>query len=254
MAQRIVAGNWKMHLQLGEAQELFASVTDSANAFPEDVKVLVIPPFPFIRPLFRELPRDTPIELGAQNCHPENEGAFTGEVSPPMLASVGAKYCIVGHSERRRDFGEDEELVLEKSSSLLRNGLSPIICVGEDLEEREKGQHLDKVADQVRRTVLQLGSEHAERCILAYEPIWAIGTGHTATPEQAGEMHGRIRQVLEEGLGKNSTEQIPLLYGGSCKASNAGELFAQKEIDGGLIGGASLKAEEFRSIVHSASS
>lgn len=254
MAQRIVAGNWKMHLQLGEAQELFASVTDSANAFPEDVKVLVIPPFPYIRPLFRELPRDTPIELGAQNCHPQNEGAFTGEVSPPMLASVGAKYCIVGHSERRRDFGEDEELVLEKSSSLLQNGLSPIICVGEDLEEREKGHHLEKVADQLRRTVLQLAPENAERCILAYEPIWAIGTGRTATPEQASEMHGRIRRVLEEGLGNKTAEQIPLLYGGSCKASNAGELFAQKDIDGGLIGGASLKAEEFRSIVHSASS
>ncbi len=250
MARRIVAGNWKMHLELTQARELFARIVDDKD-LPEDMEVIVIPPFPFIHPLYRELPPDSNIGLGAQNCHQEEEGAFTGEVAAPMLASVGAKYCIVGHSERRRDQGEDDSLVLQKVRRLLDAKLTPIICIGESLEEREKGEARERIGTQLEKSLLELTPEEGKACILAYEPIWAIGTGHTASPEQAQEMHATVRERIEKAWGPEAASEIPILYGGSCKASNAQDLFAQKDVDGGLIGGASLKADGFRSIIRS---
>lgn len=250
MAERVVAGNWKMHLGLREARELFTSIMDDPEPFPEGVRVIVAPPFPFIHSLYRELPPDSAIELGGQDCHAEPEGAFTGEVSAPMLSSIGAKYCIVGHSERRRDFGESDELVRQKASRLLQHGIRPIICVGESLEEREAGRHKERVGEQSKGSFLTLSPEEAQQCVLAYEPVWAIGTGHTASPEQAQEMHAHIRETVgNKGL---DADRIPIIYGGSCKAGNAAELFSQKDIDGGLIGGASLKAGDFCSIVRAA--
>lgn len=251
MAQKLVAGNWKMHLRLEEARELFAGIVDGASEFPEDVKVLVIPPFPFIHPLNRELAPDSQVELGAQDCHYQQEGAFTGEVSPSMLRSAGAKYCIVGHSERRRDFGEDEAIVLAKTRAAMEEGLKPILCLGEGLEEREQERAGERIDEQLKGSLLRMSQEEGEQCIVAYEPIWAIGTGHTASPEQAQEMHAHIRQRIREEWGEGSASRISLLYGGSCKASNAEELFAQEDVDGGLIGGASLKSEEFASIIRS---
>ncbi len=240
-----------MHLELTQARELFAGIVDEAQGYPEDVQILVLPPFPFLQPLYRELPSEAPIELGAQNCHQKEEGAFTGEVSPPMLSSVGAKHCIVGHSERRQHFAEDDECVLAKARSLLANSIAPIICVGETLEERNEGKAAERIDEQLSRSLLQLSPTEANSCVIAYEPIWAIGTGHTATPEQAQEMHGRIRERIADEWGEKEAERIPILYGGSCKSKNAASLFEQKDIDGGLIGGASLKADEFASIIRS---
>lgn len=239
-----------MHLGLNDARELFTTILDTSESFPSGVRTLVIPPFPFINALHRELPPDSPIQLGAQDCHPEEEGAYTGEVSAPMLASVGAKFCIVGHSERRRDFGESDELIRQKASRLLQYGVRPIICVGESMEEREAERHKEKVSEQLQGSFIALSREEAQECVLAYEPVWAIGTGHTASPEQAQEMHAHIRQELQGQ--KLDASGIPILYGGSCKAKNAQELFVQNDIDGGLIGGASLKAEEFCSIIRAA--
>ncbi|MFB6258729.1 MAG: triose-phosphate isomerase [Flavobacteriales bacterium] len=251
MAEKIVAGNWKMHLQLDEAYDLFAGITDASTQLPNDVRVLVIPPFPFIHPLYRELPPSSSIDIGAQNCHQEEAGAFTGEVSPPMLASVGATHCIVGHSERRRDLGESDELLLEKVRLLLNRDLIPILCLGESLEERESGKAEDRIRQQLEKSLLPLSDEELEQCVLAYEPIWAIGTGHTASPDQAQEMHAFIRSVLRHRLGEDRAAGISILYGGSCKAANAEALFAQKDIDGGLIGSASLQVEAFLSIIRS---
>jgi triosephosphate isomerase len=251
MPRKIVAGNWKMNLGLKEARELFANIVDRASAIPDEVQVLVIPPFPFIHPLNRELPPETPIALGAQDCHQEREGAFTGEVSAPMLASVGAKYGIVGHSERRQQFAEDGPTVRDKAKRLLDEGITPIVCVGEDLEEREAGRAQERITQQVRESILNLPVEGGDELIVAYEPVWAIGTGHTASSEQAQEMHAHIRRELQEAWGEERGSKTSLLYGGSCKAKNAEALFEQKDIDGGLIGGASLKAEEFRSIIRS---
>lgn len=251
MPQKIVAGNWKMHLTLDPARELFADLVDASQSFPDHVRVLVIPPFPFLQPLYRELPESSPIELGAQNCHEEEEGGFTGEVSAHMLGSIGAGHCIVGHSERRRDFNETDAQVLKKVRALIENEITPIVCIGESLEDRKAGKAQDHIKKQLNNSIFQLSRDEAENCIVAYEPIWAIGTGHTADPEQAQEMHAFIKELFRQHWNDESSSKISLLYGGSCKAANAEALFEQENIDGGLIGGASLKAKEFASIVRS---
>jgi triosephosphate isomerase len=168
-----------------------------------------------------------------------------------MIASVGAKYCIVGHSERRREQGESDALILRKARALLDSGITPIVCIGEDLEEREQGRAEERIEAQLRNSLLQMSMVEGSSCILAYEPVWAIGTGHTASPEQAQEMHATVRRRIADEWGTATAAEIPILYGGSCKSKNAAELFAQPDVDGGLIGGASLKADEFRSIIRS---
>lgn len=188
------------------------------------------------------------IKLSAQNCHQEEKGAYTGEVSAKMLESVGADYVILGHSERRQYFGESNALLAKKTAIALRHGLIPIFCIGETLEEREKGKHFEVVREQLREGVFHLVKADFRQIIIAYEPVWAIGTGLTASPEQAQEMHAFIRQEIAATYDQDAADETPLLYGGSCNPKNAPDLFSQPDIDGGLIGGASLKARDFTDI------
>jgi len=187
--------------------------------------------------------------LGAENCADHTSGAYTGEVSAPMVASTGATYVILGHSERRQYYGETSETLKEKVNLALANGLTPIFCIGEVLEEREAGKHFDVVKAQIEEALFDLSAEDFSKLILAYEPVWAIGTGKTATDDQAQEIHAYIRSVIEGKYGKEVAENTSILYGGSCKPSNAKALFAKPDVDGGLIGGASLKADSFMGIV-----
>jgi len=249
MRRPFIAGNWKMHCTRGEAVELVNDLADKIGPNPP-ADVAVAPPFLAIA-LVAEAARTQPIEVGAQNCHFEAKGAFTGEVSLSMLADVGATFVIVGHSERRHVFGETDELVHQKMDAVLKAGLQPIFCIGEKLEERDAGKTLDVVKHQLVTAFEGMGSEQALRTTIAYEPVWAIGTGRTATPEQAQEVHGFIRQWLQESFG-DVAERIRIQYGGSVKPSNARELLAQPDIDGALVGGASLKAETFAGIVAAA--
>lgn len=214
-----------------------------------DVEVILGVPFPFISDAVSGV-EGTEVSVAAQNCHQEENGAFTGEVSVEMLRSFDVKYCIVGHSERRQYFQEDDELINQKIKRLLEVGITPIYCCGESLDERESEKHFDVVENQIQSGLEGFQKDDLKKVIIAYEPVWAIGTGKTATPEQAQEMHNFIRTKLAQVLG-DEAERVPILYGGSVKPNNAKELFAQNDIDGGLIGGASLKASDFLEIIHS---
>jgi len=247
MRKKIVAGNWKMNLTKAEGLLLVEGVVNGKNN--SGAKVVLVPPFPFISDAVTLTGRSG-VSIGAQNCHQEQSGAYTGEVSAAALKSFGCEFCIVGHSERRELYGESDELINQKIKQLLANDLQPIFCCGELLDEREAGKHFEVVGDQVQSSLQGFTKEELKQVIVAYEPVWAIGTGVTATPEQAQEMHAFIRQKLAEVL-VNEAEEISILYGGSVKPNNAKELFAQKDIDGGLIGGASLKAPDFLAIVNS---
>lgn len=246
----LVAGNWKMHTDLAEAVRL---ASDIARTTPtEAVTVAVCPPFVSLEAV-AEMLRETPIRLGAQTMHEAEQGAFTGEISAPMLASVGCDYVILGHSERRQLFGETDAGVNRKVQAALRHGLVPIICVGETLAQREAGDAETVVRQQLAGGLDGVRLNEAEALVVAYEPVWAIGTGETATPEQAQAMHRTIREHLADALGAVGRD-IELLYGGSVKPANAADLFAQPDIDGGLIGGASLDAASFAAIVEAAAS
>ncbi len=252
MPQKIVAGNWKMNKTLEEARELFLEIVDGSADMPENVRLIIAPPALYLHGFYRELPLNTNVFLGAQNCHYEKSGAFTGEIAPPMLHSVGVRYCIIGHSERRNLFGESDGTIAMKIDAVLQQGLTPILCCGESLEKRKEGTHFDTVKEQLQNALAHLSASKAQHLVIAYEPVWAIGTGETATPGQAGEMHAFIRKELEKMFDPSVAQHLPLLYGGSCKPENANDIFAQEHVDGGLIGGASLKAGDFLSIVEAA--
>ena len=248
MRKQIVAGNWKMNKTLQEGIELAKSVNEMNEQVEGDVGVIVAPPFIHLSEVSRVL---TSVGLSAQDCAAEANGAFTGEVSAGMVRSAGAAYVIIGHSERRTIFGEDNALLKKKVRMALDNGLIPVFCCGEVLEERKSGKLLEVVKTQIEIALFDLDASDMGKIIIAYEPVWAIGTGVVATPEQAQEMHAYIRQLVRDRFRDAIAEDLTILYGGSCKPSNARVLFANPDVDGGLIGGASLNAEDFIAIVQS---
>lgn len=251
MARRkFVCGNWKMHRTAAEARTLAREVRAAVGTLTDAVDVAVAPPFTALHAVAAEL-AGSAIGLGAQNLHPEPQGAFTGEVSPPMLLEAGCRFVLVGHSERRQLFGETDESVHRKVKAALAAGLHPIVCVGETLPEREGGRTLEVVGRQVRAALAGLSGEQVGALTLAYEPVWAIGTGRTATAAQAQEVHAAVRAILRE-LAPAAAESVRIQYGGSVKPENAAELMSQPDVDGALVGGASLKAQDFVGIVKGA--
>ena len=244
MRKKIVAGNWKMNTTVPEGVELAKDVVAASGEVPADVKLIIATPFTHLYPI-AEVVAGTRVGLSAENCADKEKGAYTGEISAAMLASVGCQYTILGHSERRQYYGETDEKLIEKTRLALANGLDVILCVGENLDEREAGRHFDVCESQIKNVLYNFTDEDMKHIIVAYEPVWAIGTGKTATAEQAEEIHAFIRKTIAAKFGAQVAEDTTILYGGSCKPSNAPELFAQKDIDGGLIGGAALKAADF---------
>ncbi len=246
MRKNIVAGNWKMNKSFGEADELVNGIMTllEEKELPENTMMIVCPPFPYLE-MCTDYSNDSYFMVGAQNVNDNDKGAYTGEVSAEMLKSLEIEYCIVGHSERRAYYGETDAIVARKVDQLLKNEIHPIVCCGEVLEEREAGKQFDVVRRQITDGLFHLTPEQFGEIVIAYEPVWAIGTGKTATPAQAQEIHAFIRGLIADKYGKEVADNTSILYGGSCKPSNAKELFANPDVDGGLIGGASLKAEDF---------
>lgn len=247
--KKIVAGNWKMNLNLFEGKQLVADVLQKSLSLAENTEVVIAPPFTQLELAATQL-KDAPgYLLGAQNCHQEASGAYTGEVSAAMLKSVGVTYVILGHSERRQYFGEDEALLAKKVNAALANDLKVIFCVGEPLEVRDANGQNELVHRQIVGGLFHLDTAQFKNIVIAYEPVWAIGTGRTASAGQAQEMHAYIRSVVAEKYGAETADDTSILYGGSCKPSNAAELFACPDVDGGLIGGAALVAADFAGII-----
>ena len=248
MRKNIVAGNWKMNKTLQEGLTLAKGIEAALPGKKVNCDVIIGTPFIHLASVAQTI--DTAkIGVAAENCADKASGAYTGEVSAAMVASTGAKYVILGHSERRAYYHETPEILKEKVLLALANNLTPIFCIGEVLEEREAGKHFDVVKAQIEGSLFNLSAEEFGKIILAYEPVWAIGTGKTATAAQAQEMHAFIRQTLADKYGKEVAENCSILYGGSCKPSNAKELFANPDVDGGLIGGAALEVESFMGII-----
>ena len=243
----LIAGNWKMYKTpeeaAGTARELVERVTGVT-----DVDIMVAPTYTALEPVFRAI-KNSPVALGAQNLFWENEGAYTGEISAPMLKSVGCRYAIIGHSERRQYFGETDETVNKKIQAAIQAGLKPVFCVGETEKERDSGQTLSVLDKQVKKGLEKLVSDQLDDLIIAYEPVWAIGTGKTATDDQAQEVHQFIRSLLEKNFGATLSNATRILYGGSVKPDNIAGLMSMPDIDGALVGGASLDAESFSKIV-----
>ncbi|MCF6171724.1 MAG: triose-phosphate isomerase [Bacteroidales bacterium] len=250
MRKNIVAGNWKMNLEFTEAEELTAGVAEQLEGQALNCEVVICPPALYLE-MATDFAEESVLKVGAQNVSNHDSGAYTGEIAAGMLASVDVKYCIVGHSERRKYFHEDNALLAQKVDKLLDYGRTPIYCCGEVLEEREKENHFKVVEQQIAEGLFHLNEDEFSNVVIAYEPVWAIGTGLTASPVQAQGMHAFIRGLIAKKYSKEVAEETTLLYGGSCNANNAKELFSQRDVDGGLIGGASLKAGEFVSIVKS---
>ena len=246
MPKKIVAGNWKMNTSLEDAKQLAQSLKENLSNNSHS-KLVVCPPFVWIHAV-TDILRGSDISVGAQNCAATTSGAFTGEVSASMLKDLGVEYVILGHSERRAMFGDTDAIILEKCKQALNAGLQVILCCGETLQEREAGKLEEILTTQLSSVLSALDQVSASNLIVAYEPVWAIGTGLTATPEQAESAHGFIRNLLVNLLGNEAGNEISLLYGGSCNASNAASLFERNNIDGGLIGGASLKSADFLKI------
>ena len=249
MRKNIVAGNWKMNTTVPEGVQLATEVNEALANITPNCDVIICVPFTHLTAVNGAI-NPAKLGLGAENCADHKSGAYTGEISAAMVASTGAKYVILGHSERRQYYGETAETLREKVALALENGLTPIFCIGEVLEEREAEKHFDVVKAQIVDGLFNLSAEDFSKIILAYEPVWAIGTGKTATDDQAQEIHAFIRSVLAEKYGKEVADNTSILYGGSCKPSNAKELFAKPDVDGGLIGGASLKCADFMGIVN----
>ncbi|OLC12710.1 MAG: triose-phosphate isomerase [Candidatus Rokubacteria bacterium 13_1_40CM_69_27] len=247
MRTPLVMGNWKMHGTLAEARTLATAIRDGLKR-PRGVEVVVCPPFTALAAV-GEILAGSPIRLGAQNCHWEASGAYTGEVSPAMLAELGCRYVLVGHSERRRELGETDQRISLKVQAALAHGLTPVLCVGETADERRQGLTFTTVEGQLRAGRAGMMPDAVGKIVLAYEPVWAIGTGVNATPAQAAEVHGYLRGLLSELTSKETAQTIRILYGGSVKADNADALAAEPEIDGALVGGASLNAPGFIAIV-----
>jgi triosephosphate isomerase len=250
MRKKVVAGNWKCNTTLQEGVELAKAVDKIvAEKGADDVVVVLGTPFTHLTKVVENV-NTKRIGVSSQNCAAEAKGAFTGEVSAEMVKSTGAEYVILGHSERREYYGESSETLNKKLALTLENGLTPIYCCGEPLEIREAGTQKDFVINQLKETVFSLSADDFKKLIIAYEPIWAIGTGKTATTEQAQQMHKDIRDAIAEQYDADLANEISILYGGSCNPKNAQELFANPDVDGGLIGGASLKAEDFIEIIN----
>ena len=239
-----------MNMSRDEGYTLVREILDGLKETDIDTEVVLAPPFPYLTPFAKMLTDIDRIHLSAQNCSQHDNGAYTGEISAQMLASFKVSHVIIGHSERRQYFDETDELIAGKITKALEHGLVAIYCFGETLEQRKAGQHKVVVTRQIRSALLGLGREHMSNLVLAYEPVWAIGTGETATPEQAQDIHRHVRELMTELFGSDG-QNVSILYGGSCKPNNAHELFSQPDIDGGLIGGASLKAEDFLAIIKS---
>ncbi len=250
--KKIVAGNWKMNPVRNEALKLFDGILQGLPENPAS-EIIIAPPYVYLDE-FQKKSAGLPIQIAAQNAHWENSGAYTGEISPAILKSIGIKTVIIGHSERRQYFGETDDVLRKKIHKALENDLRIIFCVGELLKDREKGAHFEVVKNQLKNVLSELNTGQWKNLIVAYEPVWAIGTGQTATPEQAREMHAFIRSEIQNLSDENIATSIRILYGGSVKPSNAEAIFSQPHVDGGLIGGASLKAEDFLSIIQQAES
>lgn len=249
MRKKIVAANWKMNLTLDEGKALVNDIIKGLPVLTESKQVVIAPPYIHLVNVGAQLQGKANIFLGAQNCYSEASGAYTGEISAAMLKSAGVVYVIIGHSERREYFKEDDAMLAKKVDQALSNGLKVIFCCGEQLEVRDANTQNSFVEKQVRDGLFHLDAAQLKNVVIAYEPIWAIGTGRTATAEQAQDMHAHIRSVISKQYGAEAADNISILYGGSCKPSNAGELLACPDVDGGLIGGASLKANEFLGII-----
>ncbi len=250
MRKKIAAGNWKMNLDLTQAQTLISELLQMINdEYSGNAEVILAPSFPFLYPAHHLIKNHSRFRLAAQNIYTKESGAYTGECNANMIKSVGATHCIIGHSERRQYFGESHDQLLAKIRLCLQVGIIPIYCVGETLSARESGKTFEIIHAQVEQVLFSLSVEECQKIIVAYEPVWAIGTGKTATPQQAQEVHAFIRKTIAEKYGDQLAEEISILYGGSVTASSAPELFSQPDIDGGLVGGASLKSREFAEIV-----
>ena len=247
MRKNIVAGNWKMNTTLEEGVELADQINNLLQGKEKNCEVVICVPFTHLTSVNAVIDQNV-IGLGAENCSEHDKGAYTGEISAAMVKSTGATHVILGHSERRQYFGENNEQLLAKTRQALKNGLKPIFCVGEVLEERENGTYNDVVKGQVE-ALFDHDAEDFGKIVVAYEPVWAIGTGKTATADQAQDMHAHIRSVIADKYGKDVADNTSILYGGSCKPGNAKELFAKPDVDGGLIGGAAPDAESFMGII-----
>lgn len=250
MKKMLIAGNWKMNTNTFESEKLAEYVCGGVSGINLKSEVLICPPFTSLSPL-KEIVKGTPVKLGAQNCHFEEKGAFTGEISVQMLAHLHCEFIIIGHSERRQYFFETDELINKKAHSILRAGISPIICIGETIEERQLNKTYDVLKRQLSIALEDIDPINCEKIVIAYEPVWAIGTGLAATPAQVQEAHRFIKETLVSLLGSQANE-IMVLYGGSMNADNADELLALQDVNGGLIGGASLKGDAFIKIIKSA--
>lgn len=253
MRKKIVAGNWKMNKTYAEAIPLLYEIKDILfkSKPTETVLKIIAPPFPYIHDFYENVKGLKNLQIAAQNCAAEESGAYTGEVSSAIIKSVGATHVIIGHSERRTYYGETSAILKKKVDLAIKHQLLPIFCIGETKEKREASQHFNVVEEQLNEGLFHLSKTDFEKTVIAYEPVWAIGTGLTATSAQAQEMHKFIRTLIEKKYGMDNANSCSILYGGSCNGKNAAELFACPDVDGGLIGGASLKAAEFIEIIHS---
>lgn len=248
MRKQIVAGNWKMNTNADEASHLASGVLSNSNSATQ-TEIILVPPFVHLSNV-HSIINDSNVHLGAQNCHEKQSGAYTGEVSANMIKSLGASHVIIGHSERREYFNESDQLLAEKINAALSADLTPIFCCGERLESREEGTQEEVVGEQVASALFGLSTEEISKIVIAYEPVWAIGTGKTATADQAQEMHAFIRTSIANQYDQSTADEIPILYGGSVKPGNAKEIFSKPDVDGGLIGGASLNAQDFVAIIN----
>lgn len=246
MRKKIVAGNWKMNNNSNESKKLIEQVIEKMPK--TDVEVIIAPSFVNLQKAVEQT-KDSKIQVAAQNMHFAENGAFTGEISAQMLTSIGVETVILGHSERREYFNETDEALAKKVDTALKHKIKVIFCVGEKLEQRKAEKHFEVVKNQLEKGLFNIKAEDWKNIIVAYEPVWAIGTGETASPEQAQEIHAFIRKAIEKKIGKEIAQIVPILYGGSCKPTNAKELFSKEDIDGGLIGGSALKADDFIGIV-----
>ncbi len=249
MRQQIAAANWKMNLVLNQAENLLDEILKAPITLQSHQKVVLAVPFPYLLMARQKTKDHYNIFVSAQNCFNKERGAYTGETSVEMLESIAVDYVVLGHSERREYFGESNSILEEKTKLVLSYGLTPVFCCGEPLQIRESGTQNEYVEKQLEESLFNLPEEQIRKIVIAYEPVWAIGTGKTATSLQAQEMHAYLRQVLAKKYGNSIADEVPILYGGSVKGSNAGELFSQPDVDGGLVGGASLIASDFIQII-----
>ena len=251
MRSKIVAGNWKMNKTLPESKDLAKAINKSIKGLKlSNTRIIIAPTFVNLQKLSKKL-KDSEVEVAAQNMHQAESGAYTGEISVGMLKSIYVNTVILGHSERREYFGETDDLLAQKVNTALKHDMEIIFCFGELLADRKKGNHFNVVESQIKNALFHLNSESWKDIVLAYEPVWAIGTGETASPEQAQEMHAFIRDLIAQKYTSRTAEEVSILYGGSVKPSNAKEIFSKEDVDGGLIGGAALKVEDFVSLIES---